>query len=130
MDLCQIRYLFSREAQAVQNGQNPLQQISQGFDYLGDHIELGYDDLLGINPNLTEQNLNYMAFNVDPNGATPTPSSQDGNTQFPALKCENCGKVIPGGGAYYPYCYFCYLKSKDPNGQVPPIPAPLDPQKD
>ena len=44
------------------------------------------------------------------------------------LKCEACGKVIPGGGAFYPYCYQCYGKSKDPNGGVPPIPPPLDPQ--
>jgi hypothetical protein len=51
-------------------------------------------------------------------------------TKKEPLKCENCGKIIPGGGAFYPYCYQCYGRSKDPNGGVAPIPDILDPQKE
>jgi RHS repeat-associated protein len=40
-------------------------------------------------------------------------------------RCVNCN--TPHGGTYGPYCPSCYTKSLDPNGQVPPLILPLDP---
>jgi hypothetical protein len=46
----------------------------------------------------------------------------------PILRCVNC--PAPTGGATYPYCYSCYIKSRDPKGGVAPILPPLRVPKD
>jgi hypothetical protein len=66
-----LRFLFSQEAQAVQNGQNPLQQIGQGLSWVGGQIDTAfntitsetqnfYDSLFGVNTQLASGNSTQL----------------------------------------------------------------------
>ena len=59
------------------------------------------------------------------NGSSPTPVAPVAQRPKGPPRCVNCN--APHGGTYGPYCPDCYGKSLDPNGQIPPLVIPLDP---